>query len=699
MERPALIFEYSPLFLILCLALGFGYAFLTYSKVGPWGAKWNKVLFVLRCVMATFIAILLVSPIWRQLQNEIEKSTFVVAIDNSQSMQEGVDSTLLNQVLVRLNETTDILQKSDYNVEFRTISDKRINTINTISFDAKASNLNELIGGIEADYEGRNLGGIVLVSDGIHNQGLLPTFVNYSNNLYTVGVGDSIPKSDIILNALLYNQVSYQGNKFPMVVQIKQKGYTNRTLGLTVYKGSNRVLTRTIRLQDEDKITEVKLELEASEAGYQSYEVTLENFSDEFNALNNSKKAYIEVIDGKEKIALVAPSPHPDIKAIRSAIESNQNYTFEQYVLSIPEQRSKLAATKEKFDLVILHQLPDVKRQGASFVQRFVNDNSSILWIYGGLTDVRLLNTTNNLMQLDLIRGEYDQVTANFNQAFGSFSLSDELQRSFDDFPPLTVPFGKISSKNDVAVLLNQRVGSLNTKKPLVSVVDNDGVRSGLILGSDIWRWKLADYARNENNMLFNELIGKLVQYLSSKEDKRKFKTYPLKAEFRTSEPVIFESEAYNALYERIYGNKVDLKITDENGQDLNYSYVPTPSNARYVINGLEDGVYRYQASSVLGEEKVTVRGEFLVKEVQLERLDLTADFGLLRNLAKASGGQFYLESELDELNEILRSKPAQAIIHTNEKYLPFINLQWIFILILFLITAEWFIRKFNGSY
>ncbi|MEM7106679.1 MAG: hypothetical protein AAF519_00540 [Bacteroidota bacterium] len=699
MERPALIFEHSPLFLILCLALGFGYAILTYSKVGPWGANWHKGLFVLRFVMATFIAILLVSPIWRQLQNEIEKSTFVVAIDNSQSMQEGVDSTLLDQVLDKLNETTNILRASDYDIEFRTINDKRIDTIDTISFDVQASDLNELISGIEADYEGRNLGGIVLVSDGIHNQGLLPTYVNHAKNIYTVGVGDSVPKSDIVLNALLYNQVSYQGNKFPMVVQIKQKGYTNRTLGLTVYKGSERVLTKTIRLKDEDQITEVKLELEAAEAGYQSYQVALENLEDEFNALNNSKKAYIEVIDGKEKIALVAPSPHPDIKAIRSAIESNQNYTFEQYVLSIPAQRNKLAATKEKFDLVILHQLPDLRRQGASFVQRFINDNSSILWIYGSLTDVRQLNTTNNLMQLDLIRGEYDQVTANFNQAFGSFSLSDELQRSFDDFPPLTVPFGKISNKNDVAVLLNQRVGSLNTKKPLVSVVDKDGVRSGLILGSDIWRWKLADYARNENNELFNELIGKLVQYLSSKEDKRKFKAYPLKAEFRTSESVIFESEAYNALYERIYGNKVDLKVTDENGEDLSYSYVPTPSNTRYVINGLTDGIYQYQASSVLGEEKVTVRGEFLVREVQLERLNLTADFGLLRNIANDSGGQFYLESQLDELNETLRNKQGQAIIHSNEKYLPFINLQWIFILILSLVTAEWFIRKFSGSY
>ncbi|MEO1096898.1 MAG: AraC family transcriptional regulator [Bacteroidota bacterium] len=510
MERPALIFEHSPLFLVLCIALGFGYAFFTYKKVGPWGPAKNRGLFALKWISATLIAILLVSPIWRQQQNEIEKATFVIAIDNSQSITEGADSIDLQQVLTDLKETTAKLEEADFAIEHRTISNKRLPDFEGLSFDVQTSDLNDFIDEINADYEGRNLGGILLLSDGIHNQGLLPTYSSQSSKIYSVGIGDTVPKSDIILNALLYNQVSYQGNKFPMIVQIKQKGYSNQMVGLSVFKGGDRLVSKTVRLSDEAQITEVELELEAKESGYQSYTVALEIKESEFNPDNNSKKAYIEVIEGKERIALVAPAPHPDIKALRSAIESNKNYSFDQFVLSLPDQRDRLANTKEKFDLIILHQLPDVRRTGASFVQRFLGSNSSLLWIYGGLTDVSQLNVANRLMQLDVIRGEYDQVTANYNQAFTSFSLTEKLQRSFDDFPPLTVPFGKINIKNDVSVLLNQRVGSLNTNKPLVTVVDNDGVRSGLILGSDIWRWKLADYARNDNNELFNSDTIKL---------------------------------------------------------------------------------------------------------------------------------------------------------------------------------------------
>ena len=95
MQRPALIFEHSPLFLIVCILIGLSYAILLYKKHGPWGPIWNRVLFGLRWATATVISILLVSPILKQIKNEIERPTFVIAIDNSSSIQETVDSTQL----------------------------------------------------------------------------------------------------------------------------------------------------------------------------------------------------------------------------------------------------------------------------------------------------------------------------------------------------------------------------------------------------------------------------------------------------------------------------------------------------------------------------------------------------------------------------------------------------------------------------
>ncbi len=109
--------------------------------------------------------------------------------------------------------------------------------------------------------------------------------------------------------------------------------------------------------------------------------------------------------------------------------------------------------------------------------------------------------------------------------------------------------------------------------------------------------------------------------------------------------------------------------------------------------------MYRYDASTTLVGERMTASGEFVVREIELEKLNLTADFGLLRKLAENSGGSFFNQSQLDELTNELANEKSQGIIRTDEKYLPFINLQWIFVLILILVSAEWFVRKFSGSY
>jgi hypothetical protein len=46
-----------------------------------------------------------------------------------------------------------------------------------------------------------------------------------------------------------------------------------------------------------------------------------------------------------------------------------------------------------------------------------------------------------------------------------------------------------------------------------------------------------------------------------------------------------------------------------------------------------------------------------------------------------------------------LTVKEAQAIIRSDEKYDALINLKWIFFILLAMISVEWFLRKFYGSY
>ena len=693
MQNSRLIFESSPWLLGACILAGSFYAYLLYSRKSPWGKQMNLLLAGVRFLTVTLLASLLVSPILKLFRNAIEEPITVVALDNSASISEVLDTAQRKEILTGISGLADDLTRN-YELNIKTFQGEQpaAELLNT-SFDQGSSDLHKLLSNIQNDYEGRNLAAVVLVSDGIYNAGISPTFARYPFKIYTMGVGDTVKKKDILIRSLQYNKISYQGNKFPLIAEVINEGFEGEKLEVNVSQDDELLATETITVSENQQVSQVKFILEGKSKGLQRYEVTVQAKTGEFSYNNNVKQAYVEIIEGREKILLMASSPHPDIKAFREAIESNQNYEFHHYIPGIMD------FPKEKFDLVIMHQTP-AKRGGLQrLITQFEKERLPILYVVGSESNLQRFSIANGVINLRSVAHEYDNVIAAFNPSFSYFTLSDALITTLKAFPPVTVPFGEIDLLPGSTALLYQQVGSIQTSKPLLAVKVEDDRRKAVILGDGLWRWKLNEYAQNENNQAFNELITKLVQFLSTKEDRRKFRVYPIRNEFFNSESVVFESEVYNDLYERVYGDKIDLLLVKSDGERKQYSYMTNENNTRYTISGLEEGVYSYVASAQIAGQREEVRGEFLVKDLQIEKVNLTADFEMLRKLADNNGGDFYPAEDIDQLTADLNTQEAKGIIHTEEDYLPIINLKWIFFLLLALITFEWVARKYSGGY
>ena len=92
--------------------------------------------------------------------------------------------------------------------------------------------------------------------------------------------------------------------------------------------------------------------LVATSVGVKAYRVELTPLESEKNTINNSKNFGVEVIDQKTTIALIADRLHPDLGALKKAIESN-----EQRSVSILKPKEYLSKVND-FQLVILYQ-PD----------------------------------------------------------------------------------------------------------------------------------------------------------------------------------------------------------------------------------------------------------------------------------------------------------------------------------------------------
>lgn len=700
--RSELFFQTSPWWILVCLLVGAAYAFALYRPAGgvtPHNSSISRratwLLAAFRFVAVSLLCFLLVNPLLRSISSRTEKPNVVIAIDNSESMN-IVGADRLEQTLNAVDQLRRQLVGEGVDVSIQTLGDSLVEgDPRTIAFRQRSTDLSGLLAGIRSSYEGRNLTDVILVSDGIANQGISPTFGQYPFAIHTVGLGDTVPRRDVLLKDAVANKIAYLGNQFPVQADVSSYGFPGRSGTVVLRQGGREIARQSVSFNRAETFQSLTFTATATQKGVQHLVVEVLPQAGEFTPRNNRRDLYIDVIDGKEKILLLALTPHPDVKALRTIIEKNQNYELDVRILSggnadIPDK---------PYDLIILHQLPDYGGQGLPVVQRVLAGNRPVLFVVGNQTNLQTLNSLNPVVQITAPGGQFDKVTGRYNPDFRQVTTDADRLALLDRLPPLSVPFGDFNLQPTSQVVLWQQVGSVRTTKPLLAVNLSGTRKAAVLTGEGLWQWRLEEFALTDKQEIIDDLMQKVMQLVSVKEDRRKLRVYPIRSEFVTGEKVSFDTEMYNDIYERLYDRPVRLEITNERSITRTFAYTPTASNSRFEISTLPEGVYRFRATAQLNGRTETATGEFIVRELQLEALNTTADHGLLRQLSQQTGGRFYNTASLTNLSaDLLKQKPAGRLSSTEELN-ELINLRWLFFFILILAGIEWGLRKYFGEY
>ena len=294
---------------------------------------------------------------------------------------------------------------------------------------------------------------------------------------------------------------------------------------------------------------------------------------------------------------------------------------------------------------------------------------------------------------------KYNDAEAIEAKGFSLFTVSEELKKFFKEFPAVNSVMGNYTIANSVNVLLNQRIGIVETENPLLLFNINGEQKSGVFLGDGLWKWKLRDYADHQNHNLFNELTGKIVQYLSVKADKSFFRVKSKKI-VNENEAIEIEAEVYNNAYELITEPEVTFVLTDGNDKKFDYTFSKTGLGYRLNLGVLPAGEYSYKATTNNGTKAFEQRGFITVKEITAEKMQLVADHQLLSRLANQTKGKFFYPNQLNQLTESLLSNDTiKTITYMHKDVKELIDMKAIFFLFLILLSLEWFIRKYNGLY
>lgn len=692
-------------FILFCLLTGAGFAALLYwrEKRTSEAPRWaRRSMLVLRFLSISALTFLLLSPLIKTMSREVQKPIVVLAQDNSESLVMNKDSAYYRtQYPKQLQELVTKLSDK-YEVRTFTYGEKFREGIET-TYKDKQTDISSVFDEVQTRFSDRNLGAVILAGDGLYNKGLNPVFASEKIKapIFTIGLGDTTVKRDLVLTKVLNNRIAYLGNKFPLEAVIDARRCPGEHSTLTVSQGSTTLFSQAITVNGDAFTTTIPLLLDAKAPGLQRYHVALSSVSGETNLKNNALDVFIDVIDGREKVLILSAAPHPDVAALKETIEKNDNYEV------VSELADKFTAPVKGYNLVILHGLPSVTQPIQRVLSEITAANIPVWYITGvqsGYTNFNNLKTGVTINRVAVRSGDADDREAVPNRSFNLFTLSDAAWNMMPRFPALSVPFGTLSASNGSIGLVGQKIGSgtgvaYDQRYPLW-VFGQQGERKVCVIAAEgIWRWRMRDFAEHGNQDIFTELVSKTVQYLSVKVDKSFFRVSGSN-NFLENEPVELQAEVYNQSYELITDPEVSITITNTDNKQYPFTFSKTANAYRLNAGTFAVGQYRYDARVKVGEKMYQQKGEFSVSPVMVESVNTTADHQALYNLAKRHNGDLVDVKNMQKLVDVLNAREdIKPIIYTPKRLIDFINLDWFFFLLLILFSAEWFMRKRHGAY
>lgn len=691
--RTELFFPESPLLVLLCVAIGVFFAWLLYSRSKEFNQRLRLGLAILRGVLAALVCFLLFGPLVRSVRTSQEKARAVVLIDNSASM-----SSFAAQVISSANTLGESLNSSGYTVDYRLFDGREIPALSdSVSFEGKSTDITQQLDAIRTDFEGLHLSDVFLISDGIFNKGVSPIYSFYPFKVHTVAIGDTVPYIDVELKNIAVNQVTYLGNDFPISVDVAANGLEGKQTNVVLKQGAKVIASQKVSIDQQRFFKTFTFTHTADKKGIQHYTVEINNVENERTARNNRKEIFVDVIDGREKILLLALAPHPDVKALKTILEKNKNLEVDIRIATATVDYAQLLKTP--YDLVILHQLPDIHGTATDYLSKITSTSTPLFVIAGGQSLNRGVSDIVRSVRFPNTQGQFDRVVGAFNNSFNLVNLNGDELKLLERLPPLLVPFGDYQLSGDTEIILYQKIGNLKTQKPLLTLSKGTERKTAVMTGEGLWRWRLEEFAITGKQEVVDGLMQKVVQFLSVKEDKRKFRVYPKNPEFELGEKMVLNTEIYNDIYEQVYDKEVKLELQKEDDPKSTYSYVHTMDKPYFEISNLPQGVYRFHASVKLNNTNEEATGQFIVRASDLEAAGSTADFGMLRELAIKSNGTYGMLNDWDSLIQNLSQNRPPDKLKSSDNMLELIEFKWLFFLLLLIATSEWSLRKYNGQY
>lgn len=719
----SLSFGVSPLFLIPCALIAALLAFWVYYNTVPRVSRPKQTLLsLLRFTSLFLVLFLLFEPILQNLIRTERPPVLAVLVDDSQSLTlhgSAESDSLIRAPLMRQAINAFSEDNIPGDIHFYRFSDRTTPFVNTsaaindsLRFVGERTNMSQALDYVRDHLKDENLQGVLLLSDGQFNTGRNPAFQaeRYPIPIHTVVVGDTTQKKDVQIRRVTTNEIAYVDDILPIQAGIISEDYAGERVTVSLYEGGNLLQSENITLQPGTTEIPVDLEHTPESPGLHRYTISVSQLPGEATTRNNTQSFVVRVLENKKRILLLAASPEPDVAAIQQLLSLDANLQVDPYV---QKSRSEFYNTSSldslsSYDAVILLGYPGnaANPQIARQVAGAISDGLPAMFILSRQTNLQLykdifgsiMPATPRTVRTNLVESAITPTLEGFQHPI--FQIPDLNESYWALLPPLIFNDNRWISSPDARVLATHKVRGIQLDDPLLAIQNRNKHRTAALLGAGTWRWKNLPEDLEDAGPIWPTLFTNTLQWITTREDDRPVRVTPLEDLFSGESSILFSGQVYDESLNPVDGASLEVTVIASDGIEYPYTMKPI-GNGNYILDAgaLPEGTYTYRSVATRnGIDLGTDEGTFAVGSLTLEFNETQANGVLMRSIAQRSGGVFFNIESISDLSSHLQQSETFRSVFFEERIETELWQRYLFlVVIIILLSIEWFIRKRSG--
>ena len=571
-------------------------------------------------------------------------------------------------------------------------------------------------------YEGRNIAGFVVLSDGVETERRLVRAPVPPVPVFTVGLGDTNSPEDVRIEDVEYGSVVRVPSRSAIKTTLV---YSGRPLG---QGGSKRVRIRLVENErtvferdtlftasSNEIVTEIPVDFR--ETGRRRFTLDIGVGGFDAEPLNNRREIVIDAEKSGEKILIVDLAPGWEIKFLTALVRRDPSFDYGVVTIARSEAAgsgSKIippadfARRLREFDAVVLVSLGRKPLSGAdlSAIESFVRDDGKGLLVLPGAGSLfEQPAAWNRLAALLPLQGA---APARFNLRYttlrpgpqaATHPVTSQLvpvlgQTEWQQRSPLLGCYSPLAPKPGAEVLLETD----GSRAPALVCAESGNGRVAMLAAGPLWRWRFL----SEENTVYDDLVSRLLDYVARGTDTERFVLRSKKNVYDSGERAVLTAEIFDEKMQPVTAVPVRVEVSrGDGGENVPLAVLSMEregaDNTRFkaTLPPLGAGRYRVTGKADLpGRTATSPPLEIAVSDVSVEFQHVAQDRPNLEMIARQTGGAYAGPGGVGELADKLRIAPRVTATSTERTLRTSVA---VFAVVLLLLATEWIVRKRAG--